>query len=169
MVAKYSCDGATDYDLILMRKHTDADVTVKAAGGARTLDDLLSKGGNLRCNTLWCYGYHCYFGRCKEKVSVKWKPISLSASCKPNRLLKPFRFAKQTISMQRGIIIESATQALLFPTQESGNLIFSSSKAECEGGLKKLSCRKLESLPTTGGSFRRLSEGEEEKEGIEKN
>ncbi len=38
---KYSYDGATDYDLALMRKHSDADVAVKAAGGVRTLDDLL--------------------------------------------------------------------------------------------------------------------------------
>lgn len=38
---KYSYEGATDHDLKLMRKHSDPDIKVKAAGGVRTLDDLL--------------------------------------------------------------------------------------------------------------------------------
>lgn len=38
---KYSYRGATEHDLKLMRKHTTATVQVKAAGGVRTLDDLL--------------------------------------------------------------------------------------------------------------------------------
>lgn len=38
---KYSYKGATDHDLALMRKHAAPDVQVKAAGGVRTLDDLL--------------------------------------------------------------------------------------------------------------------------------
>lgn len=38
---KYSYEGATDHDLILMRKHSSPDVQIKAAGGVRTLDDLL--------------------------------------------------------------------------------------------------------------------------------
>jgi deoxyribose-phosphate aldolase len=38
---KYSYKGATDEDLKLMRKHAAAEVQVKAAGGVRTLDDLL--------------------------------------------------------------------------------------------------------------------------------
>ena len=38
---KYSYQGATEHDLKLMRKHTDANIQVKAAGGVRTLDDLL--------------------------------------------------------------------------------------------------------------------------------
>lgn len=38
---KYSYEGATEHDLILMRKHSAADVQIKAAGGIRTLDDLL--------------------------------------------------------------------------------------------------------------------------------
>ncbi len=38
---KYSYAGATEYDLKLMRKHSHPDVQVKAAGGVRTLDDLL--------------------------------------------------------------------------------------------------------------------------------
>ncbi len=37
----YAPTGATDADLILMRKHTPARVQVKAAGGVRTLDRLL--------------------------------------------------------------------------------------------------------------------------------
>ncbi len=37
----YSYKGATDYDLVLMRKHADTGVQIKAAGGVRTLDDLL--------------------------------------------------------------------------------------------------------------------------------
>ena len=37
----YGTGGATDADLILMRKHSPARVQVKAAGGVRTLDRLL--------------------------------------------------------------------------------------------------------------------------------
>ena len=33
--------GATEHDMLLMRKHSDAAVQVKAAGGVRTLDDTL--------------------------------------------------------------------------------------------------------------------------------
>jgi deoxyribose-phosphate aldolase len=38
---KYASKGATDEDLRLMRKHSAPRVQVKAAGGVRTLDDLL--------------------------------------------------------------------------------------------------------------------------------
>jgi deoxyribose-phosphate aldolase len=38
---KYSYKGATDHDLELMRKHCSPEVQVKAAGGVRTLDDVL--------------------------------------------------------------------------------------------------------------------------------
>jgi deoxyribose-phosphate aldolase len=37
----YGTGGATDADLVLMRKHSPAHVQVKAAGGVRTLDRLL--------------------------------------------------------------------------------------------------------------------------------
>ena len=37
----YSYRGATDHHLKLMRKHSSASVQIKAAGGVRTLDDLL--------------------------------------------------------------------------------------------------------------------------------
>ena len=37
----YNYKGATDHDLILMRQHSDPGVQIKAAGGVRTLDDLL--------------------------------------------------------------------------------------------------------------------------------
>jgi deoxyribose-phosphate aldolase len=38
---KYSYEGATEHDLKLMRKHSAPEVKVKAAGGVRTLDQLL--------------------------------------------------------------------------------------------------------------------------------
>ncbi|MEN9934009.1 MAG: deoxyribose-phosphate aldolase [Chloroflexota bacterium] len=38
---RYGYLGATDHDLALMREHSPAQVQVKAAGGVRTLDDLL--------------------------------------------------------------------------------------------------------------------------------
>ncbi len=38
---KYGYKGATEHDLKLMRKHSAPTVQVKAAGGVRTLDDLL--------------------------------------------------------------------------------------------------------------------------------
>lgn len=37
----YSYLGATDHNLLLMRKHSSASIHIKAAGGIRTLDDLL--------------------------------------------------------------------------------------------------------------------------------
>lgn len=37
----YSYQGATDHHLALMRKHSAPEVQIKAAGGVRTLDDLL--------------------------------------------------------------------------------------------------------------------------------
>jgi deoxyribose-phosphate aldolase len=37
----YSYKGATDHDLVLMRKYADTGIQIKAAGGVRTLDDLL--------------------------------------------------------------------------------------------------------------------------------
>lgn len=39
---RYGYRGATDHDLRLMREHSAPEVQVKAAGGVRTLDDLLS-------------------------------------------------------------------------------------------------------------------------------
>jgi len=39
---KYSYQGATHHDLKLMREHSDPSVQIKAAGGIRTLDDLLA-------------------------------------------------------------------------------------------------------------------------------
>jgi deoxyribose-phosphate aldolase len=38
---RYSYKGATEYDVELMRKHSDPEVGVKAAGGIRTLDEML--------------------------------------------------------------------------------------------------------------------------------
>jgi deoxyribose-phosphate aldolase len=38
---KYSYDGATAHDIALMRKHSDPDIKVKAAGGVRNLDDMI--------------------------------------------------------------------------------------------------------------------------------
>lgn len=38
---KYSYEGATEADLILMRQYSTPEVAVKAAGGVRTLEDLL--------------------------------------------------------------------------------------------------------------------------------
>ena len=37
----YNYKGATHEDLVLMRKHSDPGVEVKAAGGVRTLEDTL--------------------------------------------------------------------------------------------------------------------------------
>lgn len=38
---KYSYEGATEHDLKLMRQHSAPEVQIKAAGGVRTLEDLL--------------------------------------------------------------------------------------------------------------------------------
>jgi deoxyribose-phosphate aldolase len=38
---KYSYKGATEYDVDLMRKNSDPEVHIKAAGGIRTLDEML--------------------------------------------------------------------------------------------------------------------------------
>jgi len=42
---KYSYQGATDHDLILMRANTSSEIQVKAAGKVRTLDDVLRVKG----------------------------------------------------------------------------------------------------------------------------
>jgi deoxyribose-phosphate aldolase len=47
----YNYKGATDDDLILMRKHASPEVQIKAAGGVRTLDGLL-KVRELGCTRL---------------------------------------------------------------------------------------------------------------------
>ena len=47
----YNYKGATEHDLILMRKHASPDVQIKAAGGVRTLDGLL-KVRELGCTRL---------------------------------------------------------------------------------------------------------------------
>ena len=47
----YNYKGATEHDLILMRKHADPKVQIKAAGGVRTLDGLL-KVRELGCTRL---------------------------------------------------------------------------------------------------------------------
>ena len=39
---KYSYEGATEHDLILMRKHSAPEVQIKAAGGVRTYDDVVN-------------------------------------------------------------------------------------------------------------------------------
>lgn len=41
----YNYKGATDHHLQLMRKHTAPEIQIKAAGGVRTLDDLLKVRG----------------------------------------------------------------------------------------------------------------------------
>jgi deoxyribose-phosphate aldolase len=48
---KYAYEGATEYDLKLMREHSAPEVKVKAAGGIRTLDGLLMvhSTGATRC------------------------------------------------------------------------------------------------------------------------
>ncbi len=38
---KYSYQGATEHDIALMRKHSIPEVQIKAAGGVRTLDDMI--------------------------------------------------------------------------------------------------------------------------------
>ncbi len=38
---RYSYQGATEHDLLLMRKYSALEVQIKAAGGVRTLDDML--------------------------------------------------------------------------------------------------------------------------------
>lgn len=38
---KYSYKGATEHDIILMRKHSIPEVQIKAAGGVRSLDDMI--------------------------------------------------------------------------------------------------------------------------------
>ena len=48
---KYSYNGATEHDVALMRKHSNSDIQVKAAGAVRNLNDLLTmkNAGAKRC------------------------------------------------------------------------------------------------------------------------
>ena len=64
---KYSYQGATIDDLILMRTHSSSKVQVKAAGGIRTLDDLL-KVQDSRCYQGGSDSYYCYAGGSKTAI-----------------------------------------------------------------------------------------------------
>ncbi len=77
----YNYKGATESDLILMRKYADPNVQIKAAGGVRTLDGLL-KVRELGCTRLGATATIAIIEDAKARlgISTSKKPETLDVS-----------------------------------------------------------------------------------------
>lgn len=71
---KYSYKGATEHDLILMRKYADAKVQIKAAGGVRTLDGLL-RVRELGCTRLGASATVAIMEEAKKRLGLDAKEV----------------------------------------------------------------------------------------------
>ena len=68
----YNYKGATEHDLILMRKYADPNVEIKAAGGVRTLDGLL-RVKELGCSRLGASATIAILEEAKQRLGMKSK------------------------------------------------------------------------------------------------
>ncbi len=68
----YNYKGATEHDLILMRKYADQKVEIKAAGGVRTLDGLL-RVKELGCSRLGASATIAILEEAKHRLGMKTK------------------------------------------------------------------------------------------------
>lgn len=68
----YNYKGATEHDLILMRKYADQKVEIKAAGGVRTLDGLL-RVKELGCSRLGASATIAILEEAKQRLGMKTK------------------------------------------------------------------------------------------------
>ncbi len=68
----YNYKGATEHDLILMRKYADPKIQIKAAGGVRTLDGLL-RVKELGCSRLGASATVAIMVEAKKKLGMKTK------------------------------------------------------------------------------------------------
>jgi deoxyribose-phosphate aldolase len=71
---KYSYEGATEHDLILMRKYADDNVQIKAAGGVRTLDGLL-RVKELGCTRLGASATVSIIEEAKKRLGLDAKDV----------------------------------------------------------------------------------------------
>jgi deoxyribose-phosphate aldolase len=70
----YNYKGATDQDLILMRRHADPAVQIKAAGGVRNLDGLLRVKG-LGCSRLGASATVAIMEEAKARLGLAAKAV----------------------------------------------------------------------------------------------
>ena len=68
----YNYKGATEHDLILMRKYADPKIQIKAAGGVRTLDGLL-RVKELGCSRLGASATVAIMEDAKQRLGMKTK------------------------------------------------------------------------------------------------
>lgn len=68
----YNYKGATEHDLILMRKYVDPKIQIKAAGGVRTLDGLL-RVKELGCSRLGASATVAIMEDAKQRLGMKTK------------------------------------------------------------------------------------------------
>lgn len=68
----YNYKGATEHDLILMRKYADSKIEIKAAGGVRTLDGLL-RVKELGCSRLGASATVAIMEEAKQRLGMKTK------------------------------------------------------------------------------------------------
>ena len=71
---KYSYEGATEHDLILMRQYADDNVQIKAAGGVRTLDGLL-RVKELGCTRLGASATVSIIEEAKKRLGLDAKDV----------------------------------------------------------------------------------------------
>ena len=72
----YNYKGATEHDLILMRKYADQKVEIKAAGGVRTLDGLL-RVKELGCSRLGASATIAMLEEAKHRLGMKTKETNV--------------------------------------------------------------------------------------------
>lgn len=73
----YNYKGATEHDLILMRKYADPKIQIKAAGGVRTLDGLL-KVRELGCSRLGASATVAIMEEAKHRLGMITKEYNAS-------------------------------------------------------------------------------------------
>lgn len=76
---EYNYKGATEHDLILMKKHSSPEVQIKAAGGVRTLDGLL-RVKELGCTRLGASATVSIMEEAKKRLGLENKEVQASTS-----------------------------------------------------------------------------------------
>ncbi|MCR9064256.1 MAG: deoxyribose-phosphate aldolase [Cytophagales bacterium] len=71
----YNYKGATEHDLILMRKHAAPEVQIKAAGGVRTLDGLL-RVKELGCTRLGASATASIMAEARERLGLSHEKVT---------------------------------------------------------------------------------------------
>lgn len=86
----YSYEGATEHDLILMRKYADDNVQIKAAGGVRTLDGLLGVK-ELGCTRLGASATVSIMEEAKKRLGLEVRDVETPTTGYYMELIKAFQ------------------------------------------------------------------------------